>query len=557
MVDGKMGSLCCGHCGNFHPSSKWCECEGAKKHRENSILRQLQTIDEKKESGDWEYFQDSSYYDMFCVRRKNERQFGKGFHLPNSEEAKQLCSLLNELTVSSSESRVSMKNVSFTARIGRKQETKNIDSLGELIRLINGGCPITNLRVVEDNPNNPSKGPNADVITVVDEPYQAKCIHCGSPVTKQVFGPSAYIQGTANLWMCSNSEVLKGHCRSWIGYLSLEEWNSANQGEEVRENESNIQEPDSTITIPNQPIYDRNGDIIDIIKYQATCRQELIKAGLWTEELEALRIKAYGGIDSLCRENHTSTSSKPSLQERKDKWMRACFDDEITDSPEERNRRFIEEALELVQSLGMTRHEAHFMVDYVFDRDRGEPFQEVGGSLLCLAALCNVHKIDMMEAGETELSRVWTKVEAIRGKQKQKPNFIDDLDWIINTASPAVMDMYDKLDHEDLVGSFRLALGLIPREDIKNRYNTTSKLSNLVEAVQIRVKPSLTVSIPVGMRRWFGGHNGPPSDWNGGKVLHRGGIGEDPFLGSLNTQDSWYWEWNEDFAYMDIIAYFP
>jgi len=114
-----------------------------------------------------------------------------------------------------------------------------------------------------------------------------------------------------------------------------------------------------------------------------------------------------------------------SLQKRKDKWMRVCFTDEITDSPEERNRRFIEEALELVQSLNMSRYEAHFMVDYVFGRDKGEPFQEVGGAILTLATLCNAHKIDMMNVAETELSRVWTKVEHIQTKQKLKTKLSD------------------------------------------------------------------------------------------------------------------------------------
>lgn len=43
----------------------------------------------------YECFQDRSYYDMWCVRRVNEREWGKGFHLVNGEEAAALRDMLN------------------------------------------------------------------------------------------------------------------------------------------------------------------------------------------------------------------------------------------------------------------------------------------------------------------------------------------------------------------------------------------------------------------------------------------------------------------------------
>ena len=46
----------------------------------------------------YECFQDRSYYDMWCVRRVNEREWGKGFHLVNGEEAAALRDLLNTRT---------------------------------------------------------------------------------------------------------------------------------------------------------------------------------------------------------------------------------------------------------------------------------------------------------------------------------------------------------------------------------------------------------------------------------------------------------------------------
>jgi len=43
----------------------------------------------------WEFFQDVSYYDMWCVRRVNDRAFGQGFHLLRGNEAADLADLLN------------------------------------------------------------------------------------------------------------------------------------------------------------------------------------------------------------------------------------------------------------------------------------------------------------------------------------------------------------------------------------------------------------------------------------------------------------------------------
>lgn len=114
---------------------------------------------------------------------------------------------------------------------------------------------------------------------------------------------------------------------------------------------------------------------------------------------------------------------KPSFQESVAPWMNTTFGSEISNNIIERNHRFLEESLELVQSKGCTQFEAHQLVDYVYGRPIGDPEQEVGGVMVTLAALCLSAKIDMHECGETELSRVWTMVEKIRMKQAAKPKF--------------------------------------------------------------------------------------------------------------------------------------
>lgn len=108
-------------------------------------------------------------------------------------------------------------------------------------------------------------------------------------------------------------------------------------------------------------------------------------------------------------------------QERVDRWMQECFGPTISADVTERNHRLLEEALELVQCNGCTASEAHQLVDYVFSRPIGDPAQEVGGVMVCLAALCTAAALDMRACGETELDRVWTMVERIRAKQAAKP----------------------------------------------------------------------------------------------------------------------------------------
>lgn len=111
------------------------------------------------------------------------------------------------------------------------------------------------------------------------------------------------------------------------------------------------------------------------------------------------------------------------FQDRVNRWLVACFGADIAKDKVERNHRFLEESLELVQSTGCTKKEALQLVDYVYGREIGEPIQEVGGVMNTLAALCSANEIDMIYAGHVELDRCWMKVDKIRAKQAAKPKF--------------------------------------------------------------------------------------------------------------------------------------
>lgn len=136
-------------------------------------------------------------------------------------------------------------------------------------------------------------------------------------------------------------------------------------------------------------------------------------------------------------------------------WMMATFTMEETRGTEERNRRFLEESLELVQSLGCTQQEAHVLVEYVFNRPKGDTKQELGGVLITLSALCNAVDItDMLNWGEWELRRCWQNIETIRNKQADKPKSI-------HTNASYLSRMRERYDPEDKAARANAAPGYI------------------------------------------------------------------------------------------------
>lgn len=109
------------------------------------------------------------------------------------------------------------------------------------------------------------------------------------------------------------------------------------------------------------------------------------------------------------------------FQDSVDNWMQECFGKKVASDTQERNHRFLEEALELVQACDCTASDAHQLVDYVFNRPVGEKGQEAGSVQVTLAALCTAQGLGMVEEGETELNRVWSIIKEIRAKQAGKP----------------------------------------------------------------------------------------------------------------------------------------
>lgn len=92
-------------------------------------------------------------------------------------------------------------------------------------------------------------------------------------------------------------------------------------------------------------------------------------------------------------------------QSRVAKAHKALFEGDPTDIPE-RSARFCEEANEVCQAFGMTREEAHQLVDYTYGRPSGDPAAEIGAAMLTLTSLCVVAEFDLMVSAESDLRKL-------------------------------------------------------------------------------------------------------------------------------------------------------
>lgn len=88
-------------------------------------------------------------------------------------------------------------------------------------------------------------------------------------------------------------------------------------------------------------------------------------------------------------------------------WVRECFGFDSVNDVRERNFRFIEEAIELVQSTGCEKEHVLQMVEYVYSRPEGSVPQEFGGVMVTLLALANSCDLNLKAAAKDEIARIW------------------------------------------------------------------------------------------------------------------------------------------------------
>jgi hypothetical protein len=171
---------------------------------------------------------------------------------------------------------------------------------------------------------------------------------------------------------------------------------------------------DTTETVPGAMARDLAAKIAEAKRYAAREGFSVSTVSASPEEADIL-------IAALTAISAPEAQREGLFQARVQPWMMACFGLEISGDREERNHRFLEEALELVQACGCTAGEAHQLVEYVYGRPVGEKGQEVGGVMVTLAALCLANDLDMHAEAETELARIWTKGPREAGREKIRP----------------------------------------------------------------------------------------------------------------------------------------
>jgi len=115
------------------------------------------------------------------------------------------------------------------------------------------------------------------------------------------------------------------------------------------------------------------------------------------------------------------------FQDRLIDWFKFTFQEqfpELIDNKRERNHRFIEEAIELVQACDMSKSELISLVNEVYNRPKGDIFKEIGGVCTTLTVLANNHGISINEAAEAELKRNYTIIDKLRKKQPHRSSMI-------------------------------------------------------------------------------------------------------------------------------------
>jgi NTP pyrophosphatase (non-canonical NTP hydrolase) len=91
-------------------------------------------------------------------------------------------------------------------------------------------------------------------------------------------------------------------------------------------------------------------------------------------------------------------------------WLRVAFPEDPVVRPKMRVTRFLEEAIELAQALGVEREKAHELLDFVYDKPVGAVDQELAGSFATLLLVAESQGLDLGQEGVKELRSAMTEV---------------------------------------------------------------------------------------------------------------------------------------------------
>lgn len=133
------------------------------------------------------------------------------------------------------------------------------------------------------------------------------------------------------------------------------------------------------------------------------------------------RIERLTEDNAMYEKQLTDATGAHAFRQRMAKVHEKLFHDDPTDVSE-RTHRFAEEAIELVEALGMPLPYLTKLADYVYCRGGGEPRKEVGDVVTTLISLCDRVGIDYFAAATDGLKRLEDpkNIERIRAKRKTR-----------------------------------------------------------------------------------------------------------------------------------------
>jgi hypothetical protein len=102
-------------------------------------------------------------------------------------------------------------------------------------------------------------------------------------------------------------------------------------------------------------------------------------------------------------------------------WVSRAFGPRLAMDPQERARRFFEEACELAQSAGLAEEDAAALLKRAYARPVGGLEGEIGGVQVALLILCEFFEISAADAEAVEFERVLKlPLDKLRQKQESK-----------------------------------------------------------------------------------------------------------------------------------------
>jgi len=104
-------------------------------------------------------------------------------------------------------------------------------------------------------------------------------------------------------------------------------------------------------------------------------------------------------------------------------WAESAFGRQQMLSPQIRVLRTIEEVAEFAQCVNVPKEKLHLVIDTVYDRQRGDPNQELGGIMMTANLLCMACERDPDSVFLDELERVLSKpISHFTERNKEKEN---------------------------------------------------------------------------------------------------------------------------------------